>query len=164
MRSMKFRRTNLIECGCGEKLLRPGAVEREKGIEHRTDGPCYYIENTVQEEPPPAREGKPRMKFTTYVRKPFIVQAVEITEDNIAEIAKFVGDLRQKEDGSPYILVDPRLVPNVERVYPGFYMTKMGENIRCYSRRVFTDQFIIQSDQIKPWVDYMVHGDQAPAA
>jgi hypothetical protein len=167
MRSMKFRKTNLIECGCGEKLLRPGAVERDKdrAIEHRTDGPCYYIENTIPEDPPtPAREGKPRMKFTTYVRKPFIVQAVEISPDNIADIARFVGDLREKEDGTPYILVDPRLVPNVERVYPGFFMTKMGENVRCYSRRVFTDQFIIQSDEIKPWIDFMMNDGRQPAA
>jgi hypothetical protein len=164
MRSMRLRKTNLIECGCGEMLLNPGSVKREKNIEHRTDGPCYFIETVQEEIPPPAREGKPRMKFTTYVRKPFIVQAVEITTDNIADIAGFVGDLRKKEDGSPYILVDPRLVPNVERVYPGFFMTKMGENIRCYSRRVFTDQFIVQSDQIKPWVDYMVHGDQTAVA
>jgi len=102
------------------------------------------------------------MDFTTYVRKPFVVEAVEITVANIGSIAKFVGDLREKEDGSPYILVDPRLVPNIERVYPGFFMTKMGENIRCYSRRIFKDQFMVQDDQIKPWVDYMM-GDRSAA-
>ncbi|MET0786953.1 MAG: hypothetical protein ABWY25_09620 [Paenisporosarcina sp.] len=95
------------------------------------------------------------MDFTTFVRKPFIVEAVEVTAENIGEVAKYVGDLREKEDGTPYVLVDPRLVPNVERVYPGFFMTKMGENVRCYSRRIFREQFLKQTEQIKPWIEVM---------
>ena len=111
----------------------------------------------------PAKENGPvkKMNFTTFVRKPFVVQAIEVTPDNISEVAKYVGDLREKEDGTPYILVDHRLVPNVDRVYPGFYMTKMGENVRCYSRKIFRDQFTEQSEEIKPWVEFM-NGGVAP--
>lgn len=82
------------------------------------------------------------MDFAQYVRKPFVVDAVLITEENIAEIAELVGLLRHKDDGSPFIQVDKRLVPNVYRVYPGFWLTKMAENYRCYSGRVFLDQFV----------------------
>ena len=103
------------------------------------------------------------MDFTTYVRKPFVVEAVEITPDNIAEVAKHVGDLREKEDGTQYILVDRRLVPNVFRVYTGYYMTKMNENIRCYSRKIFREQFIEQDETIKPWVDFL-NKDQSDTA
>jgi hypothetical protein len=104
------------------------------------------------------------MNFTTFVRKPFVVDAIEVTTDNIAEVSKYVGDLREKEDGTPYILVDRRLVPNVDRVFPGFFMTKMGENVRCYSRKIFKEQFIIQTDEIKPWVDFMANnGERSPA-
>lgn len=142
-------------------MLEPGTNKNDGKINHRTDGPCYYLEPEIEE--PPAREGKPRMNFTTYVRKPFIVEAVEVTVANIADISKFVGDLREKEDGTPYILVDRRLVPNIDRVYTGFFMTKMGDNIRCYSRRIFRDQFMVQDDHIKPWVDYMMNGDQTAA-
>lgn len=81
------------------------------------------------------------MEFGTFVRKPFTVEAVEVTAENIAEVAKYVGDLREEDDGTKYILVDRRLVPNIARVYAGFYMTKMGKNVRCYSRKIFTDQF-----------------------
>ena len=98
------------------------------------------------------------MQFTTFVRKPFVVEAVEVTKDNIADVAKYVGDLREKEDGTPYILVDKRLVrnaPDFFRVYPGFFMTKMGENVRCYSRRIFKEQFTEQSDEMKPWIEFM---------
>jgi hypothetical protein len=95
------------------------------------------------------------MQFQTFVRKPFVVDAIEVTADNIADVAKYVGDLREDEDGTVYILVDRRLVPNVARVFPGFFMTKMGKNVRCYSRKIFKDQFIVQTDEIKPWVDFM---------
>lgn len=86
------------------------------------------------------------MEFTTFVRKPFVVEAVEITSENINEVAKYIGDVREREDGTQYILVDRRLVPNVFKVYPGFFMTKMGENVRCYSRKIFREQFIEASE------------------
>ena len=103
-----------------------------------------------------------RMQFTTFVRKPFVVEAVEVTADNIAEVAKYVGDLREEDDGTQYILVDRRLVPNIARVYTGFYMTKMGKNVRCYSRKIFRDQFIEEDENVKPWVDYMSDKADAP--
>jgi hypothetical protein len=98
------------------------------------------------------------MEFTTYVRKPFTVEAIEITEDNIAEVAEYVGDLKHKDDGSPFILVDRRLVPNVFRVYPGFWMTRMGEKVRCYSRKIFREQFVQREDNMQEWIDYLNGG------
>jgi hypothetical protein len=98
------------------------------------------------------------MEFTTFVRKPFVVEAVEITKENIAEVAKHVGDLREKEDGTPFILVDRRLVPNVFRVYPGFFMTKMGENVRCYSRKIFREQFVEKDESMEQWLNYLNGG------
>lgn len=151
--------TNPVRCDCGDVWLELGSVRTIGRVEHSHTA-CYDL--PAPEIDPPINKGKPSMDFTTYVRKPFVVEAVEITVANIGSIAKFVGDLREKEDGSPYILVDPRLVPNIERVYPGFFMTKMGENIRCYSRRIFKDQFMVQDEQIKPWVDYMM-GDRSAA-
>lgn len=99
------------------------------------------------------------MEFNDYVRKPFLVEAVEVTEDNIAEIAKYVGELREKDDGTPFIFVDRRLVPNIFRVYPGFYMTRMGDHIRCYSRKVFAEQFAAATPAIQEWVDFMQNGN-----
>lgn len=98
------------------------------------------------------------LKFSEYVRRPFVVEAVEITKENIGEIASFVGELKEKEDGTPFILVDRRLVPNVYRVYPGFFMTRMGDHIRCYSRKVFVEQFTEQTEDIQPWVAFLNEG------
>src|SRR5689334_15450365 len=100
------------------------------------------------------------MDFTTFVRKPFTVEAVKITAENIGEVAKYVGDLKEKDDGTPYILVDPRLVPNVERVYAGFFMTKMGDNVRCYSAKIFNEQFVERTEEMIPWLEFM---EKAPA-
>jgi hypothetical protein len=100
------------------------------------------------------------MDFTVFVRKPFVVEAVEVTDENIAEIAEYVGTLRTKDDGTPYIQVDRRLIPNVFRVFPGFWMTRMGDNIRCYSKKIFTDQFTATTPEIKSWVDFL-GGDRA---
>lgn len=93
------------------------------------------------------------MDFTTFVRKPFVVEAVEITEDNIEEIATYVGTIMKKEDGSPYIQVDRRLIPNILTVYPGFWLTRMGGNTRCYSPRVFNEQFVEMDNYKKELVE-----------
>ena len=103
------------------------------------------------------------MDFATFVRKPFTVEAVEVTEENIAEIAELIGSLRHKENGAPYIQVNRRLVPNLFRIYPGFWVTRMGDsdNIRCYSKRIFNNQFVKSTIDVKPWLEYFQteHGE-----
>lgn len=98
------------------------------------------------------------MEFNTFVRKPFVVEAVEITVDNIEEIAPLIGKLHRKDNGTPYIHVDRRLIPNIYRVYPGFWMTRMGDNIRCYSKKIFNEQFVIGAPDVLEWVKY-IHGE-----
>ena len=95
------------------------------------------------------------MEFIKHVRKPFFVEAVKITNENIAEVAEFVGKLKEKPNGEPYIQVDRRKVPNVYRVYPGFWMTRMQDHIRCYASRVFDDQFTESNKEIEEWVAYV---------
>lgn len=95
------------------------------------------------------------LEFTEFVRKPFVIEAVEVTEENIAEVAKYVGELEKLDDGTTFIRVDRRLVPNVFRVMPGYFMTRMGDHIRCYSRKVFTEQFVGMTADIGQWVVYM---------
>lgn len=95
------------------------------------------------------------MELKPFVRKPFLVEAIEITEENIAEIAEHVGTLKFKEDGSPFIHVNTKKVPNVYRVYPGFWMTKMGNNVRCYTKKIFTEHFVETTPEINTWVQYI---------
>lgn len=85
-------------------------------------------------------------RFTPFARKPFLIEAVEVTEENIEDLAPLVGELAHKEDGEPYIRVDKKKVPSVFKVFIGFYITKMDDRIRCYSPRIFNDQFVPLSD------------------
>lgn len=95
------------------------------------------------------------MEFTNFVRKPFTVEAVQITEENLEEVAALLGEVRRPKDGSPYIKVTNWRVPNVTRVFPGYWMTRMGDNIRCYSKKIFTDQFRETTPEIENWIVYL---------
>jgi hypothetical protein len=95
------------------------------------------------------------LEFNSFIRKPFTVDAVQVTEDNMAEVAKLVGELKEKDDGTPFIQVDKKKVPNIYRVFPGFWMTRMGNHIRCYSPKIFHDQFVQDNPQIREWVDFV---------
>lgn len=83
-----------------------------------------------------------------FIRKPFEVEAVEITDDNIEELATLIGEVKRTDGGNAFIQVDRRLVPNLFRVYPGFWMTKIGDQVRCYSSRVFKEQFVKANDPV----------------
>ena len=81
------------------------------------------------------------MEFTgTYTRKPFAVEAIEITEENIALLAPLLGELKEK-DGVPFIALDKRIVPNIHRAFIGWWVTRMDDNLRCYSPKIFEEQF-----------------------
>lgn len=96
------------------------------------------------------------MELTPYIRKPFIVEAVEITEENVEDVAVFIGEVvYDNNDEVMYIDVDKNLMPGIPRVFLGFFMTKMGDHYRCYSRRVFYQQFTMLNDDIQKWVDFL---------
>jgi len=101
------------------------------------------------------------MEFTKFVRKPFVVEGLEITRENIADVARFIGELREVEGLAPYIIVDERYVPNVDRVYIGYFMTKMGSNVRCYSRNIFRKQFVEQTEAMRDLID-LIDGRNVP--
>lgn len=98
------------------------------------------------------------MEFAEFIRKPFVVSAVQVTEENIAEIAEYIGTLRVK-DGVQYIQVNRRLIPYLLEVYPGYWMTRMGDKIRCYTDDVFTEQFTEITPDIRQWVDFLAETD-----
>lgn len=95
------------------------------------------------------------LQYEKFVRKPFVIEAVRVTRENIAELAPMVGLLQHKGDGTPYIQVNPSLVPGIPRLYIGFWVTKMGRNIRCYSKRAFANQFCETNEDIDKWIAYI---------
>lgn len=87
------------------------------------------------------------MEFSQFVRRPFTVEALEITEANMAEVATLIGEVRTK-DGVTFIALDKRIVPSVNRAYVGWWVTKLGDNYRCYSPKIFRDQFVTQQEAL----------------
>lgn len=82
------------------------------------------------------------MDFKEFTRKPFDVEAVEITEENFDEIFALIGREIKEEGDKKWIIVERRVLPNINKVTVGWWLTKMGENnFRCYSPKAFSDQF-----------------------
>lgn len=92
----------------------------------------------------------------TYVRRPFQVQAFEITQDNIAELAPHVGELCD-DNGTPFIKSDKKKVGNNFKVWPGFFATVLKGHVRCYSRKSFFEQFGELNEKTSPVVEFL-HG------
>lgn len=95
------------------------------------------------------------MKFHTFVRRPFTVKAVEVTRQNLNELAPYIGTVETNERGQTFIQVDKSKVPNIGRVWPGHFVTVMGGNIRCFTRKSFIAQFAGASPDIMTWVEWM---------
>ncbi len=98
--------------------------------------------------------------FNQYVRTPFSVEATIITEENIEEVAQLVGTVRTK-NGEKYIALDRRIVPNISRAYLGWYVTRLGDNFRCYSPKVFTEQFEPMNDTMVVCFDFNTPEDDS---
>ena len=81
------------------------------------------------------------LTFTRFVRTPFSVEATLITDENMEEVAQLVGEVKTKND-ERYIAINRRIVPNVGRAFAGWYLTRLGDNLRCYSPKVFKEQFM----------------------
>lgn len=108
------------------------------------------------------------MEYTPYVRKPLQVNAVQFTEENMEELAPLVGSFRTKtnEDGSktPFIVVDRRLVPNnVYKVWPGFWMTKVGDSVHVFTEPAFKSQFVEKTPDLDLW-SFLKKDDIVPAS
>ena len=80
------------------------------------------------------------LDFVTFTRRPFVVEAVQITEDNMEELADLIGDIRTKDDVR-YIALDRRIVPNIRKAFVDWWVTRMDDNLRCYSPKIFEEQF-----------------------
>lgn len=92
------------------------------------------------------------MEFKKFVRTQFLVEAVEITEENFKEIADMIGVVRTENDVT-YIEINRRLVPNMQKAYIGWWLTKMDKRIRVYSPKTFERQFAEASADDILWHD-----------
>ncbi len=83
------------------------------------------------------------MEYTEFVRVPFLVQAVQITEENFDDIFELIGkEVKELPGGKRYILIDRRIIPNGHKAQIGGWVTSMNDKIRYYSKSAFEEQFV----------------------
>jgi hypothetical protein len=99
------------------------------------------------------------MDFKDYDRKPFTIKAAEVTDENFEEVAALCGkSIQVNQKGDRYILVNRRIIPNGFKIFVGWWITVMDDNIRCYPPRSFESQFVVSGQS-----DTMTHIDNALA-
>lgn len=67
-------------------------------------------------------------EYSEFVRKPFKVEATQVTKENMDEFCKLLGfkkKIQKKPDGTPYIHVDTKIIPKGFRIFEGWYVTRM---------------------------------------
>jgi hypothetical protein len=92
----------------------------------------------------------------SYLRKTFLVEAVEVTQENMAEVARHIGKVVESREHGRHIEIDERIVPRFKKVYAGFFVTFFDEQIRVYTRRSFFNHFIAfdaEDFQADPMID-----------
>jgi hypothetical protein len=140
------------KCWCGwirVPIGEGGIVDQDKEKIHFIDEPCHYV--NIPEKDVKMQE----IKYVEIVRRPFKVEAVEITKGNITTLARYIGDLNQNDKGELYILVDPRKVPSIKEVYVGYWMTRMGKNVRVYAPRIKKQQFMDLTPSVQEWIEFL---------
>lgn len=85
------------------------------------------------------------LETTKYARKTFEIDAVQVTADNIAEVAKWVdGDVRTDNKNAQYVKVRVHL-PRSDRqtrAYVGDWVLYSGTGYRVYTPKAFAHNFI----------------------
>jgi len=82
-----------------------------------------------------------------------MIEAVQITDENMDALCELIGYEVRPKGNTRFIAVDKRIVPNGYRAYVGWWVTKMGDNLRCYPNRVFNDQFIPYGPEWESWFE-----------
>jgi hypothetical protein len=94
------------------------------------------------------------LDYQTFVRTPFKIEAVEVTEENITQIAEMLGSKIYEDNrtGNTFIGVDNEQMPGIYRIYAGFWVTRMGHRFRAYSQQRFLKEFVKLTDGVAGWV------------
>lgn len=88
-----------------------------------------------------------------FVRKPFAVEALQVTEENLEEVATWCGGkVRQDEDGQKYVKVQVKNALNARQTEarPGCWVLKSGEvSFKVYGEYAFTKSFQPETEPLE---------------
>lgn len=86
----------------------------------------------------------PNVKPTIYVRKPFEVEAVGVTEENLEALADWChSEVRTEDDGRKYVKVRVARAMNERqtKAFPGDWILYAGTGFKVYTDKAFERTF-----------------------
>lgn len=92
-------------------------------------------------------------EYTAFIRKPFKIEAVQITEENIQELAELLGGSVQEKKGRPFIMCNRKVTPQSDRAQLGGWITVMDNNLRVYPDKVFRRMFMEFTEEWEPHLE-----------
>lgn len=88
------------------------------------------------------------LKTEKYTRKPFTVEAVQVTSENFNAVAEWCGgEVQSLSDGASFIKVDVSrpITTRQTRAFPGDWVLFAGRNFKVYTEKAFRTNFIPES-------------------
>lgn len=86
-----------------------------------------------------------------YIRKPFYIDAVKVTVDNIQEVAKWVNSEVRTDDSGQYVKVRVHRPANDRqtKAYVGDRVLYAGTGYKVYTEKAFVQSFELVSSESK---------------
>lgn len=129
----------------------PGTVHTEEDLRvrqvARCGGPAICVEcshQAMQAILDHTKEKQMSVQTNTYVRKPFEVEAVEVTETNMEAITEWCnGQLVSPPNGKAFIKVHVARALNERqtKAYPGDWVLYAGTGFKVYTEKAFRKTF-----------------------
>lgn len=89
------------------------------------------------------------IESTRYVRKPFYIDAVQVTTENLEDIAKWVeSEVRHDVDGTKYVKVRVHrpLNDRQTKAYVGDWVLKAGGGFKVFTPKAFASNFELAAE------------------
>jgi hypothetical protein len=83
------------------------------------------------------------IETSKYVRKPFYVDAIQVTSENMNDVAAWCNGAIQPSDKTLYIQVDVAkpISPRQTMAFPGDWILSAGPGFKVYTNRAFQNSF-----------------------
>jgi hypothetical protein len=99
-----------------------------------------------------AKAPKPSLKFENYTRKPFTVQAVQVTEDNLNTVAEWCGgEVQTLSNNVKFIKVDVSrpITTRQTRAFLGDWVLYAGRGFKVYTEKAFRMNFAPEENVVQ---------------
>ena len=97
------------------------------------------------------------MNIQKYTRRPFTVQAVQVTLENMREVAEWCGGVVVEADRPENSYIKAKIARPLNKrqtqAFAGDYVLKMGRGVKIYLEKAFDKAFVPADDNTRMFVD-----------